>query len=71
MEDSLFGMKAARQAGMRCIAVSTGAYSKEELGNEYSDLIIDSIGETETILGFILKPHNSLPFDKCGALSSK
>ena len=57
VEDSIFGVKAAKQAGMRCIAIPTGAYSKEELGGKYPDLIVSSVRETETILDFILKPH--------------
>ena len=30
-EDSIFGVKAAKAAGMGCIAVTTGVYSKQEL----------------------------------------
>lgn len=57
VEDSIFGVKAARQAGMKCIAIPTGAYSREELEYEYPDLIVNSMEENETILDFILKQH--------------
>jgi len=57
VEDSIFGVQAAKQAGMRCIAIPTGAYSREELENENPDLIVNSIEERETILSFVLKPH--------------
>ncbi len=57
VEDSIFGVQAAKQAGMRCIAIPTGAYSKEELESENPDLIVNSIKERETILHFVLKPH--------------
>jgi beta-phosphoglucomutase family hydrolase len=33
-EDSLNGVKAAKAAGMKCVAVSTGEFSKEELEKE-------------------------------------
>jgi beta-phosphoglucomutase-like phosphatase (HAD superfamily) len=57
VEDSIFGVQAAKQAGMRCIAIPTGAYSKEELESENPDLVVNSIEERETILDFVLKPH--------------
>lgn len=54
VEDSIFGVKAAREAGMRCVAIPTGAYSKEELEEEKPDLIVNSIKEKEKILDFML-----------------
>lgn len=54
VEDSIFGVKAAKEAEMRCIAIPTGAYSKEELEEENPDLIVNSIKEKEKILNFIL-----------------
>jgi beta-phosphoglucomutase-like phosphatase (HAD superfamily) len=33
-EDSIFGVKAAKAAGMSCIAVTTGVYSAAELERE-------------------------------------
>ena len=32
LEDSIFGVKAAKAGGMGCIAVTTGVYTAEELG---------------------------------------
>jgi len=53
IEDSIFGVKAAKNAKMKCIAVPTGAYSIEELGKEEPDLIVQSLNERERILAFI------------------
>jgi HAD superfamily hydrolase (TIGR01509 family) len=43
IEDSIFGVKAAKAAGMSCIAVTTGVYSKNELKQEKPDMIITSL----------------------------
>jgi len=53
VEDSIFGVRAAKAAGMRCIAVSSGVYSKEELEEENPDLMIDSLVEKDMVLNFI------------------
>jgi len=53
VEDSVFGVRAAKAAKMKCIAVSSGAYSREELQEENPDLMIDSLVEKERILHFI------------------
>jgi len=53
IEDSIFGVDAAKKAMMKCIAVPTGAYSPEELRKEEPDLIVGSLKETERILAFI------------------
>lgn len=53
VEDSVFGVRAAKAAGMKCIAVSSGAYSREELGKEKPDIIVNALIEKETILYFI------------------
>lgn len=53
LEDSLFGVKAAKNAGMACVAVTTGAYSKSELKAENPDLIVESLKDPQ-ILPFIL-----------------
>jgi|SRR5665647_404954 len=50
-EDSIFGVKAAKSAGMGCIAVTTGVYNEEELGLERPDLVVES-----------LRNHQILPF---------
>jgi len=58
VEDSIFGVIAARRAGMRCIAVPSGVYSKSDLEKEKPDLIIDSIKEKDKILAYIMGKNN-------------
>lgn len=53
LEDSVFGVRAAKEARMKCIALPSGAYSKDELLKENPDLIVDAITEKEKILHFI------------------
>ena len=53
VEDSIFGVKAAKAAGIRSIAITSGAYKKEELKKENPDLLVDSIVEKDKIFGFI------------------
>ena len=53
VEDSVFGVRAAKAAEMKCIAVSSGAYSREELQEENPDLMINSLVEKERMLHFI------------------
>jgi HAD superfamily hydrolase (TIGR01509 family) len=55
VEDSLFGVKAAKEAGIDCIAVLTGAYNKAEMERAKPELIVNSLSEKEKILNFILK----------------
>jgi HAD superfamily hydrolase (TIGR01509 family) len=54
VEDSIFGVKAAKAAGMGCIATATGAYSTEELRRAKPDLVVDSPRQKEPIVKFIL-----------------
>ena len=54
VEDSIFGVMAAKRANMKCIAVPTGSYSKEELGKYKPDLLVDSLNDRDAILNFIL-----------------
>ena len=54
VEDSVFGLIAAKRAGMRCIAVPSGFYSRSELEKEKPDLIVDSLREKDKILAYIL-----------------
>jgi beta-phosphoglucomutase len=42
-EDSIFGVKAAKSAGMGCIAVTTGVYNEKELKVERPDLVVESL----------------------------
>ena len=53
VEDSIFGVRAAKAAEMKCITVPSGAYSGEELEQENPDLMINSLTEKERILDFI------------------
>jgi HAD superfamily hydrolase (TIGR01509 family) len=55
VEDSVFGVKAAKTAKMGCIAVLTGVYSREELKKANPDLIVNSLKERDKILSFILR----------------
>ena len=55
VEDSIFGVEAAKKAGMGCIAVLTGVYYRTELENAGADLIVSSLREKEVILQFVLK----------------
>jgi beta-phosphoglucomutase len=44
-EDSIFGVKAAKAAGMSCIAVTTGVYNSDELKKEKADLVVKSLSD--------------------------
>ena len=54
VEDSLFGVKAAKSAGMNCVAVLTGVYSRFELELERPDLIVETLKD-KRIVPFILQ----------------
>jgi len=54
VEDSLFGVRAAKSAKMSCVAVTTGAYSEKELKGEKPDLIVKTLKDSQ-ILDFILQ----------------
>jgi beta-phosphoglucomutase len=54
VEDSIFGVKAAKAANMGCVAVAQGAYSKEELSLANPDLIVGSLKERAEMIGLIL-----------------
>ena len=51
-EDSVFGVMAAKAAGMSCIAVTTGVYSSQELEKEKADLVVKSLSDSK-IISFI------------------
>jgi beta-phosphoglucomutase len=53
VEDSIFGVEAAKTAGMGCIAVLTGVYSRSELEKAKPDLIIESLTEKTRVLNLI------------------
>jgi len=53
LEDSIFGVEAAKNAKMACIAVSTGVYTREELENRKPDLAAATL-EDKRIVPFIL-----------------
>jgi len=54
IEDSIFGVKAAKSANMSCIAVVTGVYSKLELEKEKPDLTVETLKDKQ-ISPFILR----------------
>ena len=53
VEDSIFGVKAAKSGKMGCIAVLTGVYTKEELEIELPDLVVKTLKD-KRIRDFIL-----------------
>jgi HAD superfamily hydrolase (TIGR01509 family) len=55
LEDSIFGVKAAKAGKMGCIAVTQGAYTANELRKANPDLIVGSLQQKDDILHFILK----------------
>jgi beta-phosphoglucomutase len=55
LEDSIFGVKAAKAGKMGCIAVVQGAYTADELGKANPDLIIGSLQERDAILKYIFE----------------
>ncbi len=54
VEDSIFGVKAAKSANMGCIAVVTGVYSRQELEKEEPDLTVKTLKDNQ-ISPFILR----------------
>lgn len=58
LEDSVFGVKAAKTVGMSCVAVASGSYSAQELKNEGADLVAESLKEKDRILTFVLNGHH-------------
>ncbi len=55
LEDSIFGVQAAKAGNMGCIAVLTGFYTREELSEAKPDLIVDSLNRKDAILNLILR----------------
>jgi beta-phosphoglucomutase len=53
VEDSLFGVEAAKSANMGCIAVLTGVHSMEMLEKASPDLIVGSLTEKNEIIQFV------------------
>ena len=53
LEDSIFGVKAAKAGNLACIAVIQGAYSREELADAKPDIIVNSLREKDGILRYI------------------
>jgi HAD superfamily hydrolase (TIGR01549 family) len=54
LEDSIFGVKAAKAGNMSCIAVTQGAYTRGELEEAKPDLIVKSLTQKTDLLNFIL-----------------
>ena len=55
VEDSIFGVEAAKKAKMECIVVLTGAYSRKELKEANPDLIVNSLKAKSEVLNFIFR----------------
>ena len=55
IEDSIFGVQAAKNAGMSCIGVLTGVYTRIELEKAKPELIVDSLKQKDRILTLILQ----------------
>jgi beta-phosphoglucomutase-like phosphatase (HAD superfamily) len=55
VEDSVFGVEAAKAAEMRCIAVLTGVHSRKMLEKVNPDLILESLKEKREIFDFIFQ----------------
>ena len=53
VEDTTFGVRAAKAANMKCIAISSGFSDRKALEKERPDLIIDSVKEKEKVLRFV------------------
>ena len=53
VEDSLFGVRAAKAARMTCIAALTGSFPREELEQEHPDLIVGLLSDKEAILKLV------------------
>ena len=54
-EDSVFGIRAAKAANMKVLAVKTGVYSKAELEQENPDMIFESLADTKNLVNIVLK----------------
>lgn len=50
IEDAVYGVRAAKAAGMKVIAVATGASTREELEAEKPDAVLSSLGEFPVFL---------------------
>ena len=55
LEDSIFGVQAAKNAGMSCIGVLTGVYTRTELETAKPELTVDSLKQKDRILTLILQ----------------
>ncbi len=55
VEDSIFGVEAAKAAKMGCIVVLTGVYERKELEKANPDLIVSSVKERNEIIKFIFQ----------------
>ncbi len=54
VEDSVYGVRAAKAAKMKCIAVLSGVSSEIDLKPEHPDLTVASLEEKEIISNFLL-----------------
>ena len=54
--DTLHDIDCARANGCRCLAVSTGMCTADELAAHEPDLLVDDLSDTSSILAWLLKP---------------
>jgi beta-phosphoglucomutase len=54
LEDSIFGVEASKAGGMKCMAITQGAYSAVELAKASPALTVSSLREKNAILKYIL-----------------
>jgi beta-phosphoglucomutase-like phosphatase (HAD superfamily) len=47
VEDSTFGVRAAKAAGMKVIAVATGKHKRKELADERPDILVDTLQDVD------------------------
>ncbi len=52
-EDAIYGVQAAKSAGMKCIGVTTGYFKEDELKRAGADLVIHSLTDSGSISSFI------------------
>lgn len=58
-EDALYGVRSAKQAGMKVVAVASGYTTRERLADEEPDLLLNSLSEFK--LELLKKPTSNTP----------
>jgi len=57
--DTPLDIDCARAHGARSIGVTTGPFSRSALTDAGADLVVDSLGEIERVIGFLLNGNES------------